>query len=48
MLALVTMLMCAAQPLLAGELPPLPADPQIAAALKEISRRAFGRISTSW
>ncbi len=37
MLALVTMLMCAAQPLLAGELPPLPADPQIAAALKEIS-----------
>jgi hypothetical protein len=36
-LAFVTMLGCAAQPGLARELPPPPADPQIAAALTEIS-----------
>jgi len=36
-LAFVTMLGCGAQPLWARALPPLPVDPQIAAALKEIS-----------
>jgi hypothetical protein len=36
-LAFVSMLVSGAPPLLARELPPLPADPQIAAALKQIS-----------